>query len=94
MIREMVRYPLTPEQRELLRGFSDHALTTELCLRAHDEVGEEEADRLLEEAEVTYGSDTIEIDDDAMFSVGADGTWVRAWVLCSNAESDARDAAD
>src|SRR3546814_15834863 len=49
-----------------------------------------EAVRLLEEAEASpsdieaarelYGSDDIEIDDDALFSRGADaGTWVQAW---------------
>src|SRR3546814_18155370 len=50
-----------------------------------------EAVRLLEEAEASpsdieaarelYGSDDIDIDDDALFSRGADaGTWVQAWV--------------
>jgi len=50
-----------------------------------------EAVRLLEEAQASpddierarelHGSDDIEIDDDALFSRGADaGAWVQAWV--------------
>ena len=39
---------------------------------------------LQELARKEYGSDEIEIDDDADISEGNDGTWVQAWVFLSN----------
>lgn len=41
-------------------------------------------DALQELARKEYGSDEIEIDDEADISEGDDGTWVQAWVFLSN----------
>lgn len=45
-----------------------------------EEIGNSE---YLELAREVYGSNNIEIDDDADFSEGNDGTWVQAWVFLS-----------
>lgn len=42
----------------------------------------------IESARNTYCNDEINIDDDAMVSVGDDGVWVEAWVWVQNPEDD------
>lgn len=75
--------------REAVRELSDSALVDELARRARSEVGEEEAKRLIAEARLQFGTPELEIDNNARFSVGDDGTWVQAWVWLHNAAGEA-----
>lgn len=42
------------------------------------------ADAWIAAARREYGSDDVEVDDDAAFSVGDDGVWVGGWLFLSN----------
>lgn len=58
--------------------------TCSVCGEHHSSSGSldcrNERDAFVIRARAQYGSDEIEVDDDAKLSHGDDGTWVQAWV--------------
>jgi len=52
-----------------------------------DGLNAEQRESLRDRARAQYGSDDIEIDDQAEVSVGADGAWVQGWVLVEGEEA-------
>lgn len=55
------------------------ALVEEACV--DDGLTEEQREAYRIKAACMYGSDDIEVDGDALISVGDDSLWVQAWVL-------------
>jgi len=50
------------------------------AIREALEQAEQASPELVREARETYGSDDIQIDDDAAVAAGDEGVWVQAWV--------------
>jgi hypothetical protein len=71
------------EQALLLQGNWDEALKVVKWVRGIGATPE-----LIQRATEMYGSDDIEIDDDASVSEATNGAWVQAWVWVPGATDD------